>query len=87
MKADVFIRCNYSETGTRSFSVYFGPDESPLCVLPTLRQASLLCRYLTGGNMNRSEREAVLVSLDVEASAFRKAQRSRRKSEMNAALS
>lgn len=81
MQTDIVIRSHCREDGTRRFSLHFIPDEPPLCELPTLRQAVMLCRYMNGGIMGMDEREAVLVSLDVEASAFRKAQRSRRKSD------
>lgn len=75
MQNDIIIRCNTSDKGTRRFSLHFGHDEPPLCELPSLRQAVMLCRYMNGGIMGQDERESVLVSLDVEAGVFRKAQR------------
>lgn len=79
MKSDIIIRSKTSDKGTRRFSLHFGPDEPALCELPTLRQAVMLCRYMNGGLMGQEERDAVLVSLDVEAGAFRKAQRTKGK--------
>ena len=75
MQNDIILRSHTSDKGTRRFSLHFGPGEPALCELPTLRQAVMLCRYMNGGIMGQDEREAVLVSLDVEAGAFRKAQR------------
>ena len=75
MQNDIIIRCHTSDKGTRRFSLHFGHDEPPRCELPSLRQAVMLCRYMNGGIMGQDERESVLVSLDVEAGVFRKAQR------------